>query len=158
MKRPGSVCLMQCFSLVASFSGCVGAQMPKWFCPFSVVPTMVKDSIFSTLMVVGRAMGVSQRNPVFSVMYISVWNSVFLSIGWTCLGQSRVAGCKHSMVDPENGEHFTVCPSSQFCSKVYWIHLRMSENLSEDPLGWGVGSEVWTLMQLRKKDRKKRAS
>lgn len=23
--------------------------MPKWFCPFSVVPTMVKDSIFSAL-------------------------------------------------------------------------------------------------------------
>ena len=93
--------------------------MPKWFCPFSVVPTTVKDSIFSGLAVVGRALGVSQINPVFSVMYISVWKSVFLSIEWTCLSQSHVAGCKHSAIDPENGEHFTVCPSSQFCSKVY---------------------------------------
>lgn len=121
------------------FSGCVGAWTPKWFCPFSVVPAMVKDGIFSGLAVEGRAVGVSQINPVFLVMYISVSRTVFLSTEWTHLGQSHVAGCKHSAIDPGNGEHFALCPSSQFCSEAYWIHLRVRDNLSEDLLGWGGG-------------------
>lgn len=108
--------------------------MHKWFCPFSAVPTVVKDSFFGGLAVVGRAVGVGHINPVFLVMYVSVWKSVFLSTEWTGLCQSNVAGCKHSAIDPGNGEHFTVCPSSRFCSKGCGVHLGMSENLAEDPV------------------------
>jgi len=141
VKRAGRVYRRQCFSSVAFLSGCAGAWMPKWLCPFGVIPAVVEDSTYSGLAVVGRAMGVSQFNSTFLVMYVSVWKSVFLSMEWTFLCRSHVAECKHSAIYfiQWNEEHFVVCPSSQFCSNLYLIHLRIGENLSEDPLGWGVG-------------------
>lgn len=69
----------------------------------SVSFPLVKGSCF--LAVVCRAVGISQVNPGFSVKYVTVWKS--LGAEWTCLCQSRVAGCKCSAIDLENGEPFS---------------------------------------------------